>query len=73
MQLAYGMSREFVLLLWLPIVTTGMSVGLVYCSARSWRRSTWSAMGRVYYSLVTLAALAFVAFLLEWNLLGFRY
>jgi hypothetical protein len=30
-------------------------------------------MARIHYSLVTLAALAFVWFLNYWNLLGFRY
>ncbi len=40
---------------------------------RAWRQGWWSLPWRAYYSLVTLGALGFVAFLAEWNLLGFRY
>ena len=50
----------------LTIVLTAMTVWV-------WRKRFWGVMARVHYTLVTLAALAFVWFLNYWNLLGFRY
>lgn len=39
----------------------------------AWRRGFWSRVGRVHYSLVALAALAFGWLLWYWNLLGFQF
>jgi hypothetical protein len=39
----------------------------------AWKDSYWSFAGRAYYTLVTVAALAFVWFLNYWNLLGWRF
>jgi len=39
----------------------------------AWRNHYWSVWGRMYYTLVTLGAVAFIPFLLSWNLLGFLY
>ena len=73
LQLVYGMTPEMVALLWIPLVTSALTVALVYFAVHSWRKGWWSLAGRLHYSLVTLAALAFIPFLLNWNLLGFRY
>lgn len=39
----------------------------------AWKDRYWGVAYRVYYTLVTLAAVAFVWFLNYWNLLGWRY
>jgi len=39
----------------------------------AWKDSYWGIVGRVYYTLVTLAAVGFVWFLNNWNLLGWRF
>ena len=36
----------------------------------AWRQPTWHILWRIHYTLVTLAALFFVAFLLNWHLLA---
>ncbi|MCA9182669.1 MAG: alpha/beta hydrolase [Planctomycetales bacterium] len=37
----------------------------------AWKRSYWSLAGRVYYSMIAVAALLFVPFLSYWNMFGF--
>jgi hypothetical protein len=39
----------------------------------AWKDGYWSIAGRVYYSLATVAAVAFVWFLNFWNMLGWRF
>ena len=39
----------------------------------AWKDSYWSIPFRTYYTLVTVAAVAFVWFLNYWNLLGWRF
>jgi hypothetical protein len=39
----------------------------------AWKNRYWGIAGRGYYTLVTVAAVAFVWFLNYWNLLGWRY
>ena len=39
----------------------------------AWKDSYWGITGRLYYTLVTIASVAFVWFLNYWNLLGWRY
>jgi len=39
----------------------------------AWKQRYWSFAGRVHYTIVTLAALAFIWLLNNWNLLGFKF
>ena len=59
-------------LLALPLVTTALTLGMVAAAVQAWRRRSWNLAARLHYSLVTLAALAFVWWLNYWNLLGYR-
>ncbi|MBV9384942.1 MAG: serine hydrolase [Chroococcidiopsidaceae cyanobacterium CP_BM_ER_R8_30] len=72
-QFLYGLPPAAVAFLCLPIVTTGMTLGLLFLTGIAWRNHYWSVWGRMYYTLVTLGAVAFIPFLLSWNLLGFLY
>lgn len=62
-----------VALLFLPLVAAVLTVGLPVFAALARKDKRWSSVGRLHYSFITLAALAFIPFLLYWNLLGFRY
>jgi hypothetical protein len=42
-------------------------------SVLAWKNSYWGIAARVHYTLVTVAAVAFVWFLNYWNLLGWRF
>lgn len=57
----------------LALVAAGLTVGAVACIALVWRRRYWSLIGRTHYALLTIGALAFIWFLNQWNLLGFRW
>ncbi len=71
--LLYGVPLYFCVLLVLPVVTAVLSLVLVYFTVKVWRSYSWTLLGRIYYTLVTLAGLAFIPILYYWNLLGFNY
>jgi len=73
MRLVYGMTPEMIAMLWVPLAMIPLTAALLYWAARIWRRSQWSVSGRIYYSALAAASVAFLAFLAEWNLIGFRY
>jgi len=60
-------------LLVIPLVTTAGVALLTVLNILAWKKAWWSFWRRVLHSVFALAALAFVAYLNYWNLLGFRY
>jgi CubicO group peptidase (beta-lactamase class C family) len=68
----YGVPPTVVALLVLPNVGAILGVALVPLAVLAWRRRWWDRLGRLQYSLTTLAALGFIWFCLVWNLLGMR-
>ena len=54
--------------LWLLIVP--LTLGIVVLAALAWKYRYWGVAGRVHYTLVALAAVVFVLFLSNWNLIG---
>jgi hypothetical protein len=57
----------------LGIPSALLTIGALIYTALAWKNSYWSIAYRVYYSLVTVATVAFVWFLHYWNWLGWRY
>lgn len=57
----------------LGVLSAGLTVGVVVVAARAWLRREWSVAYRTYYTLAAAAAVGFVWFLNEWNLLGWRF
>ena len=55
------------------VLSAVLTVGALIYSVLAWKRSYWGIATRVHYTLVTVAALAFVWFLNYWNLLGWRF
>jgi len=72
-QLVYGMTSEMTVLLWVPIVTTLLTILVVGFAVRAWRRCWWTMWGRTWYTIVAATILSFVPFFLNWRLLGFIY
>jgi hypothetical protein len=81
---AYGATVGFSSFLFDPPLAIQISMGLAILSAAltagalvyiglAWVNRYWGILSRGYYTLVTLAAVAFVWFLNYWNLLGWRY
>lgn len=57
----------------IALVATALSVGLIVFTGLAWKNRYGGLFGRLHYSLVTVAAVGFVWFLNQWNLLGFRW
>lgn len=57
----------------LGVLSVVLAIGAVIYAVLAWKDRFWGVAFRVYYTGVTVAALAFVWFLNYWNLLGLRY
>jgi CubicO group peptidase (beta-lactamase class C family) len=71
-QMVLGLDSVTIGLLLMPIITTVLAVVMLVAAVMAWIRGYWSTLGRLYYSLITLAALAFVWWANYWNLIGYR-
>ena len=72
-ELLYGMPPTMNLLLWIPIVQVGLLIVLLGLTIQAWRKNYWSLLGRLHYTVVTLAALAWILFAVQYNLIGHLY
>ena len=72
-QFVYGMPRIVMGLLWIPLLSASLTMGLPIFAVLVWRYQYWSVFARLCYSLITLAAWGFMGFLNYWNILGFRF
>jgi len=57
----------------LGVLSALLTVGVLVYAVLAWKEKYWSVAFRVYYTLVAVAAVAFVWFLNQWNLLGWRF
>lgn len=69
----YGVTAGLKGALVISIVTAVLAVGVAVLAVVAWVKKFWRVPGRVHYTLVAAAAVAFVLWLNYWNLLGFRY
>jgi CubicO group peptidase (beta-lactamase class C family) len=61
------------IVLGLGVLSAALTVGALVYTVLAWRNHYWGIAFRLYYTLTTVAAVAFVWFLNYWNLLGWRY
>jgi CubicO group peptidase (beta-lactamase class C family) len=61
------------IVLGLGVLSAVLTVGALVYAVLAWKNSYWGSVARSYYTLVTVAAVAFVWFMNYWNLLGWRY
>ncbi|MBI1984148.1 MAG: beta-lactamase family protein, partial [Acidobacteria bacterium] len=73
LRLDYGMPRWLAALFVTPLLTTALAASLPVFAWRAWKNGYWSRKERIHFSIISLAALLFVPFLVYWNLLGFRF
>ncbi|KAF5435572.1 hypothetical protein C5S35_10745 [Candidatus Methanophagaceae archaeon] len=71
--LMYGVPPLLHFVLVLPLVAAVLTIAALGFTVLAWKNRYWGVVGRVHYTLVTVAALAFIWFLDYWNLLGFRF
>jgi CubicO group peptidase (beta-lactamase class C family) len=70
---AFGIPVIFQIVLGLGVLSAVLAAVALISTVLVWRNSYWGVVARAYYSLVTVAAVAFVWFLDYWNLLGWRF
>jgi CubicO group peptidase (beta-lactamase class C family) len=69
----HGISLIVEIVIGLGVLAAVLTVGAVVYTLLAWKNSYWGIAFRMYYTLVTLASVAFVWFLNYWNWLGWRY
>ena len=69
----HGISLIVEIVMGLGVLAAVLTVGALVYTVLAWKNSDWGIVFRVYYTLVTVAAVAFVWFLNYWNWLGWRY
>jgi len=69
----FGFSTIYKIVLGLGVLSAVLTAGALVYTVLAWKNSYWGIAGRVYYTFVTIAAVAFVWFLNYWNLLGWRF
>lgn len=69
----YGVEPRLVVALTLGIAVAILVLGVLGSTIAAFVRGWWSRGLRVYAAVLSLAGLAFTAFMAYWNLLGYRY
>lgn len=72
-KLVFGIPFAYKVVLGLGVLSALLTVGALAYTLLAWKDRYWGVSFRVYYTLLTLAAVAFIWFLNQWNLLGWRY
>jgi hypothetical protein len=72
-QIVFGIPLTYKIVLGLGVLSALLTVGALVYTVLAWKDGYWSVAFRVYYTLGTVAAVAFVWFLNYWNLLGWRF
>ncbi|WP_341187930.1 serine hydrolase domain-containing protein [Paenibacillus sp. FSL H7-0756] len=73
MQKLSGISPLLSVLLIMPIIMTGLTLALLVSAILVWKNKYWTAIKRVHYTLVALAAVVLAIFFYYWNLLGWQF
>jgi hypothetical protein len=72
-QIVFGIPFAYKVTLGLGVLSAVLTVAALVYAVLAWKDRYWGVAFRAYYTLVTVAAVAFVWFLNQWNLLGWRY
>lgn len=70
---AFGIPPAYKIAMGLGVLAALLTVGALVYAFFAWKDRYWGVAFRIYYTLVTIAAVSFVWFLNQWNLLGWRY
>ena len=70
-QLAFGPPPAGLLLI--PLIMTVLTIAMVILAIVTWLRREWSLGMRIYYALVTVASVALIWWLYNWNLLVWKF
>ena len=73
LEIVYGIPPLLRTAMTLPVPIAVLTLGALVFAGLAWKRRYWGLAGRIHYTLVTLAALAFVWSLYYWNLLELSF
>ncbi|MBW1839870.1 MAG: alpha/beta hydrolase, partial [Deltaproteobacteria bacterium] len=66
--LRFGLPDTYWWLFIMVLIIGLMTIGMIVITALAWKRKNWSLLGRIAFSLSTLAAITFSGVLVNWNL-----
>ncbi len=69
----FGIPLSYRIVLGLGVLSAVLTVSALVYTVLAWKERYWGVALRAGYTLATVAAIAFVWFLNQWNLLGWRY
>lgn len=72
-QIVFGIPFAYKVVLGLGVLSAVLTFGALVYAVLAWKDRYWGTAFRIYYTLMTVAAVAFVWFLNQWNLLGWRF
>ena len=72
-RIVFGIPLIYKVVLGLGVLSAALTAGALVYAVLAWKDGYWGVAFRAYYTLVTVAAVAFVWFLNTWNLLGWRF
>lgn len=72
-QVVFGIPPIYKVALGLGVLSAMLTVGALVYAVLAWKNGYWGVAFRTYYTLATVTAVAFVWFLNQWNLLGWRF
>lgn len=72
-QIVFGIPFAYKVTLGLGVLSALLTVAALVYTVLAWKDRYWGVAFRIFYTLVAVAAVAFVWFLNQWNLLGWRY
>lgn len=72
-ELLFGVTPLARAVLVLPLLSAGLTTLTCASAIAAWAQGRWSLWGRLYYTLVAVLGLAYLASLAYWNLLRFRF
>jgi hypothetical protein len=52
----------------IPTLTLVLTIGMIFFTGLAWVRRSWSFSGRIFYTMVSLAAVGFLGWLNYFNL-----
>lgn len=73
MSMIYSTPWYLMALALIAIIAAIMAIAAAVLAVQAWRKGYWSIWGRLHYTLVVAAGLAFIWWLYNWNLLGFKF
>jgi hypothetical protein len=72
MEGVFGVSTSLKVILALPPAAAVLAVVAFVFAVSAWRKRYWQVSGRIYYTIVLAAAVALLAWLNYFNLLGYH-